>query len=59
VIKAMSINISELRDVTFPGENSRMDELNSITIPERFIQCRSKATGNFSFYYNLIFIEIQ
>jgi len=45
VIKATSVNTSKIRDVTSSSENSRMDELNSIIIPEGFIQCRSEATG--------------
>lgn len=46
VIEATLADTSVTEDVIFPGENSTVSELISITIPASFIQCRSEATGN-------------
>ena len=53
VIEATLVDNNAAEDVIFPGTNSSISDLVSITIPAEFIQCRSEATGT---YTNVIFM---
>ena len=48
VIEATLVDNNAAEDVIFPGTNSSISDLISITIPAEFIQCRSEAIGTYT-----------